>query len=202
VVGKSSGGYGALMMAMLRPELVAAVGSHAGDSAFDVSYLGELPRTVLALEKRGGVRNFLAWFDQLPHKPPSEVMVLSHLCCAATWSPRASGPYGFGEGFDLPIDLTTGAIDGAVWGRWLAWDPVRMLDEPRYLSALRQMRAVFLDAGLQDEFFLQLGTRQIASKLRRAGIAHVHEEFEGGHSNTPFRYDRSFEVLTRALASA
>jgi hypothetical protein len=27
----------------------------------------------------------------------------------------------------------------------------------------------------------------------------VHEEFDGGHFNVQYRYDRSFEVLTRAL---
>ena len=36
----------------------------------------------------------------------------------------------------------------------------------------------------------------------QAGIRCVHEEFEGGHMNTPYRYDRSFEVITKALANA
>jgi enterochelin esterase family protein len=126
---------------------------------------------------------------------------MSNICCAAAWSPT-SGPYGYGEGFDLPFDLRTGALRPDVWSRWLAWDPVRMLDNPTHLAACRRMQKVFLDAGLADEYYLQLGTRQIAAKLEAAGVAFVHEEFEGGHMNTQYRYDRSFSVISKALASS
>src|SRR6185503_11408149 len=85
VAGKSSGGYGALVMAMMRPELFSAAASHAGDSAFDLSYLKEFGRTLLTLEKRGGIRGFLAWFDAQPMKPGSAIEVMSNLCCAAAW---------------------------------------------------------------------------------------------------------------------
>ena len=201
VVGKSSGGYGALVMGMMRPEVFGAVGSHAGDSAFDLSYQKEFGRTLITLEKRGGIPGFLAWFDAQPMKSGAAIEVMSNLCCAAAWSPRASGPYGYGEGFDLPFNPLTGALLPETWSRWLAWDPVRMLDDRKNLDALAKLRALFLDAGVADEYNLQLGTRQLAAKLSAAGIAYVHEEFEGGHMNTQFRYDRSFEVLTRALAT-
>lgn len=201
VIGKSSGGYGALVLGMTRPELFAAVGSHAGDAAFELSYLRELPRTVLTLAQRGGIRGFLAWFDALPSKGGAAIEVMSNLCCAAAWSPRERGPYGYGEGFDLPVDLETGALIPELWAKWLAWDPVRMLDDRRHLDALRSMRGLFLDAGRHDEYNLQLAARQLSAKLRAAGVAHVHEEFDGGHMNTPYRYDRSFEVLTKTLAS-
>jgi len=39
-----------------------------------------------------------------------------------------------------------------VWARWLVWDPVRVV--PACASALKHMRAVYSDAGKQDEFFL------------------------------------------------
>jgi hypothetical protein len=41
----------------------------------------------------------------------------------------------------------------------------------------------------------------VAAALARHGITCTHEEFEGGHMNTPFRYDRSFSVISRALAT-
>ena len=202
VVGKSSGGYGALVLAMQRPDVVAAVGAHAGDGAFEISYLRELPHTVLALEKRGGLGAFLRWFEQQPHKGQQAFEVMSHLCCAAAWSPSATGPYGFGEGFELPVDLSTCALRPEVWARWLACDPVRMVDEARYRSALGRMAAVYLDAGIGDEFNLQLATRQLAAKLAGYGVARTHEEFEGGHFNTSHRYERSLAVVTAALASS
>jgi hypothetical protein len=76
-----------------------------------------------------------------------------------------------------------------------------MLDDERNREALRSQRQIYLDAGLADEYYLQLGTRQVASRLAAAHIPFVHEEFDGGHMNTHFRYDRSFEVLSRALVS-
>jgi enterochelin esterase family protein len=127
---------------------------------------------------------------------------MATLCCAAAWSPTARGPYGYGEGFELPFDSWSGALRPEVWARWLAWDPVRMIDAPRAHEAMRGMRAIYLDAGLNDEFNLQLGMRQFAQKLRSDGIAHIHEEFEGGHMNTQYRYDRSLSVITNALADS
>jgi S-formylglutathione hydrolase FrmB len=200
VVGKSSGGYGALVLGMMRPDLFSAVGSHAGDSAFALSYQREFGRTLLTLEKRGGIKGFLSWFESQPLKSNSAIEVMSNLCCAAAWSPRQKGPYGFGEGFDLPFNPVTGALLPEVWNRWLSWDPVHMLDQPEYLRAFGSLRQIFLDAGVADEYYLQLGTRQIVAKLAQAKIECVHEEFEGGHMNTSFRYDRSLEILTRALA--
>jgi len=187
---------------MHRPDLFSAVASHAGDSAFDLSYGKEFGRTLLALEKRGGVSGFLGWFDEQPSKSGAAIEVMSNICCAAAWSPRPRGPYAYGEGFDLPFSPVTGALIPEVWSRWLAWDPARRVNEPRFADALRKMSAIFLDAGLADEYYLQLGTRQIAAGLARAGIAHTHEEFEGGHMNTPWRYDRSFSVISRALATS
>ena len=202
VIGKSSGGYGALRLAMRRSDTFSALGSHAGDSAFDLSYRHELPRMLLTLEKRGGIEGFLSWFDALTNKSQIAIEVMSNLCCAAAWSPRPTGPYGYGKGFELPFEFVTCRLREEVWARWLAADPVRMLDERAHLEALRRARAIYLDAGLSDEYNLQLGTRQIAATLARHGIAYVHEEFEGGHFNTAHRFDRSVEVVSKALATS
>jgi enterochelin esterase family protein len=200
VVGKSSGGYGALVLAMQRPELVAAVGAHAADGAFDISYLRELPQTILTLQKRGGLPAFLRWFDEQPVKGQAAFEVMSHLCCAAAWSPNPSGPYGFGVGFELPLHPLTAALRDDVWARWLAWDPVRMVDDPRLRAPLGRLAALFLDGGLSDEYHLQLAMRQLHAKLAAAGISCTHEEFEGGHFNTAHRYECSLAVVTAALA--
>jgi enterochelin esterase family protein len=202
VVGKSSGGYGAIVLAMRRPDVVAACASHAGDGAFEISYLRELPQTVLTLEKRGGLRAFLRWFEEQPTKGQAAFEVMSHLCCAAAWSPSPTGPYAFGEGFELPVNLVTSAVQGDVWARWQANDPVRMVDDARHRAGLSQMRAIFLDGGRSDEYNLQLATRQLASRLAHYGITHTHEEFDGGHFNTSHRYERSLAVVGAALATS
>ena len=85
-----------------------------------------------------------------------------------------------------------------VWAKWLERDPVRFL--PRRSAAIRGLKSVFVDCGTRDEFHLQYGARMVAGRLRRLGIHHVHEEFDGGHTNVQYRYDRSFVLLSRALA--
>ena len=57
--GKSSGGFGALVLAMRHPELFAAVASHAGDMAFELSALKDLPVAARTLRRRGGVPAFI-----------------------------------------------------------------------------------------------------------------------------------------------
>jgi hypothetical protein len=155
----------------------------------------------LTLQKRGGLEPFLRWFDEQPVKGQAAFEVMSHLCCAAAWSPSATGPYGYGVGFELPLNMLTAAVRDDVWAKWLRWDPVRMVDDATARAGLARLAALFLDAGLSDEYHLQLATRQLRAKLAAAGVECPHEEFEGGHFNTAHRYERSMAVVTAALAT-
>jgi len=199
IVGKSSGGYGSLLMGMLRPEVAGVVGSHAGDGAFELSYLSALGKTLVNLQRAGGIDGFVRWFDAQPAKNATAFATVEHLMCCAAWSPN-DGPYGFGRGFDFPLNLVTGALVEETWRRWLARDPVRMLGESRHLDALRTMRAIFVDGGTHDEYLLNLAARQLAARLAQAGIAHTHEEFDGGHMNTPWRWDRLLQFAAESVA--
>ena len=201
VVGKSSGGYGALHLAMTRPTVFSAAASHAGDCAFELSYRRELPLVAAALDREGGLENFIKRFDAAPSKSSHDIEALSVICCAAAWSPSETGPYGPGLGIDLPFELRTGALKAEVWSRWLAADPLQQMDDPARADALRSLSVLFLDAGRSDEYGLQLGARQLSDKLRAAGISHTHEEFAGGHRHTTHRYDRSLSLVSNALTT-
>ena len=63
----------------------------------------------------------------------------------------------------LPFD-GEGRIRHEVWDRWLAWDPVRMV--AAHADALRGLRAIWVDAGRGDDFYLDLGA---APSLRSCG---------------------------------
>lgn len=199
VVGKSSGGFGALHLAFERPDVFGAYGCHAGDSAFDLNYQTEMWRTALQIEKYGGVTGFLQWFDGLASKGQIAIETMSNLCSAAAWSPDANGPYGYGFGFELPVVIGTAQRRDDVWQQWLAFDPVVRVDEPQTIDRLRSAHAVFLDAGRDDEYGLQFGMRQVAAKLAGKDIRFLHEEFEGGHRNTNHRYERSIPYLLEQL---
>jgi enterochelin esterase-like enzyme len=200
VAGKSSGGYGALMLAMMRPDAAAVIASHAGDGAFELSYLSALGKTVVTLQRMGGIGAFLQWFDAQPAKNQVAFNTIEHLMCAAAWSPSTRGPYGYGHGFDFPLDLGTGALVDETWQRWLQRDPVRMMAEPKHQAALRSMRAIFIDGGTHDEHLLNLAARQMSARLGDAGITHVHEEYDGGHGNTPHRWERAVQFAVEHVA--
>ena len=49
IAGKSSGGYGAMVTPMLRPDLWGGLATHAGDALFEMCYLPEFRASVRAL---------------------------------------------------------------------------------------------------------------------------------------------------------
>jgi S-formylglutathione hydrolase FrmB len=202
LAGRSSGGFGALHLAMEAPGIFSAVVSHAGDMGFDLAYWAELPAALGALREAGGPMAFVRAFWAKERTGASDFAALSLLClCAAYGSEGYVGPDGFPG--PLPFDLETGAIDFAVYQSWRRFDPVvRLAEDPAAAEALGRLRLLFLDAGDRDEHHLHLGARRFAAGLRRAGVAHQHEEFKGGHRGTAFRWDRSLPLLAAALHGA
>ncbi len=197
VCGRSSGGYGALVLGMHRPQLFGAIASHAGDAYFELSILGDIPKVCRTLRRHGGVAGFLRHFDGAPTKRSEDVTAMMMVALGAAYAPDPALPHGFG----LPFDLDTGEIDAAVWARFKANDPVEMLELPEHAAALRGMSLVYLDAGTRDEWALDLAARILAARLRGLGVAVEHEEFEDGHMGTAYRYDVSLPKLAVALGA-
>lgn len=195
VMGKSSGGYGALVQAMRHPDRLSAVACHSGDMYFEYCYLPDFPKFLNGLRTRGGLDGYLAAFEAAPKKRDTKLLeVMNVIAMAAAYSPDPASPT---RGIDFPIDLETGEIRREVWERWLALDPVRLVE--RHQDALRSLRLVYIDCGLRDEFHLQYGARIFAQRLRALGIPHVHEEFDDGHMGVSYRYERSLPLLYQAL---
>ena len=195
IAGKSSGGYGAIVHAMKHPEVFGAVACHSGDMCFEYCYLPDLPKLVSALQAAGGLEPWLRAFDAKPQKKHEDIAVLNMIAMSANYSPDPGRPLGI----DLPCDLESGAFREDVWRRWLAHDPLRMLES--HAAALRSMRLLFLDCGVRDEWHLHLGARQFARRLRELSIPHAHEEFDDGHMNVTYRYDVSLPKLARSLGA-
>lgn len=194
VTGKSSGGYGALRLAMRHPDVFGALGSHAGDAYFAYCYLPDFPKFTQGIQKAGSVEAFMQSFDALPKKTKEAMDVLNILAMAACYSPNLSAPLGI----DVPVKIPSGEIRGDVWSRWEANDPVHMARE--HADALRSMKVIYLDAGLRDEWNLHIGARIFCTRLDELGIKYVYEEFDDTHMGILYRYDRSFSELSKALA--
>jgi pimeloyl-ACP methyl ester carboxylesterase len=197
VVGKSSGGYGALVMACRHSDVFAHVGAHSSDAYFEYCYLPDFPKAAGSLLKAGNVE---AWFQDFVRRSretrarSEDFPVLNVVAMAAAYSPKKGEPMGL----ELPFELETGRIRPDVWGRWLVNDPVRFV--PRSMAALSKLNSLFIDCGTRDEYHLRWGARMVVEELRAAKVEVVHEEFEDGHSGINYRYDRSLSYLVPRLA--
>jgi S-formylglutathione hydrolase FrmB len=197
VVGKSSGGYGALRLGRDRPDVFSLLGVHSADSCFEYCYLPDLPKAAAALL---GAPDPAAWVEALKRRARetkisgSDLAPLNVVAMAAHYSPNPAAPLGA----DLPFSLPTGRIREDVWARWLAEDPVRFV--PQAKEAFRRLAGVFIDCGTKDEFNLRWGTRMVAEALREAGVLVEHQEFEDGHMEIRYRHDASLRWIVPRLA--
>lgn len=193
--GKSSGGYGAMTLAMRRPDVWSAAASHAGDVGFDWVYVPEFPDTCLALERYGGdIRRFVAAFWDRESPRWTEFHALMVICLAASYDPDPDDP----ERIRLPFDLETCTLDPQRWDAWLRHDPLQMVD--RYTPVLRQLRGLWIDVGRRDQYRIQFGSRRLHRRLEQLAVAHSYEEFDGTHSDIDHRLDLSLPYLYRALS--
>jgi len=195
VIGKSSGGYGALMMGMRHPEVFGAAVCHSGDIQFEQCYGRDFAPALRTIRKGGGVAAWLSKLRAAQQKRHSDIEALNILAMAAAYSPNINAPPAY---CDLPFDLETGELRPEVWKRWLEWDPLRVVD--RYAPNLKKLGLLFLDCGRDDEFYLELGARALVRRLEKLGVRHEYQEFEDGHMNISYRMDVSLPKLSNAIA--
>jgi Putative esterase len=192
ITGKSSGGYGAMVTPMLRPDLFTGLATHAGDALFELCYLPDFRDAVRALRDSydGSFEKFWADFRSRPaFAKSSDFPLLNTYAMAECYSPG-----------ELPFDVHTGELVPDVWEKWLAWDPVRMVE--RHADALRGLRAIYIDSGRRDQFYLDLGAEGFRRALEQIGVTDVFFElFDGTHSSIEYRYPIALRYLAERLSS-
>jgi hypothetical protein len=198
IMGKSSGGFGAMITPMLRPDLFGALATHAGDALYEVCYIPYFGRAARLLREYEG--DIWRWWDDFRSRvsftKEADQELLALLGVAACFSAHEDGSV------DLPFDPRTGALRPEIFQRWLAWDPVRMV--PSYAGSLRSLRGIWIDAGTRDDFFLDLGAEAFRDALREVGVADEvirFELFEGTHSAIDYRYPLSLAWLCHRIAA-
>jgi hypothetical protein len=195
VSGKSSGGFGAMITPMLRPDLFGGLATHAGDSLYEYCYLGEFAKAARTLrdDYEGSYDKFWADFGSRPAftKDSDGGLVMTYGCSAA-FSADDDGTV------QLPFDVETGALVPDRWQRWLDWDPVRMV--PQYADALRGLTAIYIDAGKRDDWYLDLGAAAFRSELAKIGVTDVFFElFDATHMGIDYRYPIGLRYLAERL---
>jgi hypothetical protein len=197
IMGKSSGGFGAMITPMLRPDLFGALATHAGDSLYEFCYVPEFGKCVRHLRDYDG--DIWRWWADFRSRTSftkeADMDLLMLLGVSACFSADPDGTV------ELPFDPRTGVLRPQVWQRWLDWDPVRMA--PRYAAQLRSLRAIWIDAGTRDEWFLDVGAQAFRAALREAGVPDdvIHFElFDASHMAIDYRYPLSLAWLCQRIA--
>lgn len=192
VMGKSSGGYGALIMALRHADVFALACSTSGDCYFDLCYLPDFPKAFRAIS--GNPKKLLEKFwNEEARKAKDDFAGLNIIGMSACYSPNPDSELGF----DLPFDVQTGEIRYDVWERWLEHDPVRLVE--KHSENLKSLKLLYIDAGTKDEFHLDSGARILVEKLKKFDVPHIHEEFDDGHFNIGYRQNRSLELISENI---
>jgi enterochelin esterase family protein len=195
LAGHSSGGFAALYLAMRHPDTFGLAADHSGDKGFELVYQPEFGDFLRYHERVGdeGIEALLASpGESLNNGAPFAALNVAAM--AACYAPNPDAAWGF----DLPFELHSGTVREDVWARWLAHDPLRMLDE--HAEALRSLKLLFLDCGRFDEYNLLYGARRFAARLSALKVPHAYEEFDGGHRNIRHRYDVSLAKISAAFS--
>ncbi len=196
VCGKSSGGFGALHLAMTKPGAFRAVGSISGDCAFELPLGHEIIGAARALLAHDGdPRPWLEAFAESHDLGGDGHAAINVIAMSACYAPNPASPWGF----DLPFDPRTAERRENVWQRFLDFDPV--VQAKTAVDELQSLDLLYLEAGTRDEFGLQFGLRILVRELTRLGVPHEHVEHPGGHFGLDARYASVLPRLVRALST-
>ncbi|MGB9112050.1 MAG: alpha/beta hydrolase-fold protein, partial [Acidimicrobiales bacterium] len=191
VLGQSSGGIGAITAALLRPDVFGAFAAHAPDACFDLTLRPDLALAHRALRDLYD-SSYDAFFANFRARPPmsrpSDAQLSLVWAMASCYSTDPDGTV------RVPFDLATGELIGEVWGRWLEWDPIRLV--PRHEDAILAMRAIWLDAGRHDDHLLDVAAEMVAAAIDDAGPEDfAFELYEGTHRDYQHRFTSSVRYL-------
>lgn len=194
VFGKSSGGYGALVHALLHNDFWAAAASHSGDCGFELMFAAEFPVVLRALATaEGSIEAWLTRFFAAVKVKDADIHALMILAMCATYDPDTDCYMGI----RLPVTGDTCEIIPERWANFLKWDPLSLLES--HYEGLKGLKLFYIDCGDIDQYNLVYGSRRLAKRLSALGVPHIYEEFSDNHSSVDYRMDKSLPLLAAAL---
>ena len=175
IAGHSSGGFGALRLAMLHPRLFDGVIALSPDSDFQNSHL--------PLVKRPGVTNVslaqvnLYMEPEMKSPRPANGDLTYALGLSAAYAPVGRKHPGQ---FEWLYDAQ-GSFREKVWQRWLDNDPLAIVQRDK--NAFHPNQSVYLEGAAADQYGANIGARKIYDVLvQRPGRCTFYEP-PGKHSD-------------------
>lgn len=169
IAGHSMGGYGAIKIGMLFPDVFSSVYA--------------LSPGLLAFVKEFGP-NSDSYKELANIKTPQELKNTYYpkvlVAVARAWSPNpAKAP--FYCDFPFTYNGDSLIVNNSVLEKWNQNMPLYMVD--RYASNLRKLKALKLDWGRNDASRFPVQCGMFSQRLENLGIDHFAEEYIGNHGN-------------------
>ena len=172
IAGHSSGGYGALWLAMNQQEKFAAVVALSPDSDFEVTHKPLVEQAVVRAVTRADLEAAMAAKNA---RLPADGLARLVMGLCANYAPVAGQPGRFEWLYD-----ERGQWRAEAWQRWLDLDPLVLVR--KNINAFAPTQRVYLDGAEHDEFGANIGARKIWEVLRTRPAASTFYESPGGHS--------------------
>ena len=169
IAGHSMGGYGAIKLAMLYPDVFSSM--YALSPGL-LAFVKEFGPNSNSFKELGNIRTQ----EELKKTYYPRVLV----AVARAWSPNPSRPPFY---CDYPFTYAGDSlvVNAAVLEKWNENMPVYMAD--KYASNLRKLKAIKMDWGRNDASRFPLQCGMFSQRLENLGIAHFAEEYIGDHGN-------------------
>ncbi len=184
LAGHSSGGFGALRLAMMAPERFGAVVALSPDTDFEVTHKPLAEEHVVKSVTPKQMASYVAPAEEMIR--PGSNLVQIMLGLSAAYAPK--GPNEPGT-FHWLYD-EAGQWQSEVWQNWLEEDPVVIARRNPHLFS--SYHRIYLDGAEHDEFGAQKGARVLRDLIKPYTRVHFYES-PGGHA------DHIEERLARGL---
>ncbi|MEI6714258.1 MAG: alpha/beta hydrolase [Verrucomicrobiota bacterium] len=174
IAGHSSGGFGALRVAMMAPEKFGAIVALSPDSDFEVTHRPLAQADVVSSVTPMQLRSYIAPREKMAR--PGNGLVSIMLGLSAAYAPK--GPNEPGQ-FHWLYD-EKGHWQEDVWQNWLEEDPVVIAR--RNPLVFMPYHRIYLDGAEHDEFGAQKGARVMESLIKDNSKV-VFYESKDGHAD-------------------
>ncbi len=187
IAGHSVGGYGALNLAMLHPDVFSSVyGTSAAlfdpdglsNTMFDTQNIDRF----LALEsKLAAMSREDAHSEFIAKRGIEDLLFTINYGIAFSPNPDRNAPY-----IDYPYHRTNGelVLDEEIWEAWERGLGGIVKEIQVYKDNLLQLDAITVDYGVSDQNeWIPRGCEYLSQQLTGAGIAHELVSFSGDHGN-------------------
>ncbi len=184
IAGHSSGGYGALMLAISRHAQFAAVVALSPDSDFEVTHKPIVSQPSVRAITPAEIERVMS--DGGKSRLPGDGLAHMIMGLCANYAPVAGKPGRFEWLYD-----ERGQFRAEAWQRWLDLDPLHVVR--KRADAFAPSQRIYLDGAEHDEFGANIGARKIHDVLRGRKSPVTFYESPGHHG------DRLAERLVRGL---